>query len=228
VWHEAAGPFGTVLLGASLVATPLAARRFGAASLGALWAWILGVALYVAVFFNLNVIHDYYQLPLLAPIAVAIAVGLVTLGNGVGRRPSRTWAWAAGALLALLVIQALVPSRDFYQIDVPGIEAASIVSRETPPGSLVVAASVESGRADDPRLLYRAGRYGWSVAVSGLSPEVVEMFRRLGASHLIVVFQRRPWVGLVALAARYPARRFRLSAPGWEVLLFDLGKVAGS
>jgi hypothetical protein len=31
----------------------------------------------------------------------------------------------------------------------------------------------------------------------------------LGASHLIVVFYRRPWAGVTALAARHPATRFQ-------------------
>ena len=35
-----------------------------------LW-WLTGATLYMLVFLNLNGIHDYYQLPLVAPLAIA-------------------------------------------------------------------------------------------------------------------------------------------------------------
>ncbi|MBK7438847.1 MAG: hypothetical protein IPI77_19370 [Saprospiraceae bacterium] len=38
--------------------------------------WFLGLILYVMIFFNLNLVHNYYQIPFLAPIAVFWPLGL--------------------------------------------------------------------------------------------------------------------------------------------------------
>lgn len=218
-----AGPVGTLLSVLGIAVLPLAARRWGWRPVTFVLAWAAGVLLYVVVFMGLNVIHDYYQLPMLAAIAVLSAITLEVL-RAESARVIRGWAWAI--LAATLVVTGAhamrAAERRYYVVDAPRIEAAAIVREQTPADALVIAAVSGSDRADDPRVLYRAHRYGWSVAAGDLTPEVIAAMRPLGATHLVVVLRDKAPPGLADIQRMLPAREYDLSRAPWRALLFDL------
>jgi 4-amino-4-deoxy-L-arabinose transferase-like glycosyltransferase len=100
--YEVASPAGTGLffVGASLSFVRLLKGRSEADLF--LWTWLLGVLSYVVVFLNLNFIHDYYQIPLLAIVSVFIAIAIELPIRSFGR-PTRRFAWVLSLFLYGLV-----------------------------------------------------------------------------------------------------------------------------
>ena len=221
------GSVGVALIAAGLAATPWSARLHGSRSQLFLWGWFAGVLLYVLVFFNLNVVHNYYQLPLLAPAATAIAVGLALCRREWQRRvPRAAWIGTVGmvAIVGLVAVRGVdSSSRYFYGRDLTRLEAGAVARARTPRGALLIACTSRATNTDDPRLLYLAARYGWSVPLADLSLGLVERLKGVGATHLLVMLDREDPGALAEIEARYPARSESLSVRPWRTLLFDLG-----
>lgn len=133
-------------------------------------AWMLGLAAYVLIFFNLNFVHNYYQIPLLAPLAVLAALGLQALATGDVRR----WAVFFGLLVLANTVYTEVR---YFKIAADHVEIGRLIRENTPDSALVV---VTYGMMDcrDPRILYRARRRGWSVEEAALRPGVIDRLRR--------------------------------------------------
>ncbi len=177
--------------------------------------WLAGLGLYVLLFFNLNLVHDYYQLPLLAPAAILCAGGLLQLG----RRPA-----LRAALLALLAGANVAYAELSYYQQSPGLEeAADLIRRHTPPRALVI---VTYGEMDcrDPRLLFRARRRGWSLPQAALRPAALRRLQQEeGAAYWAFVGPGPPRGPLGAFTAGLPAPRIlTLRSLPYRLTLFDL------
>ena len=225
VWREIAGPIGVMLVALALATTPAAARRFGTRPVLVLWAWGLGALGYVLVFYNLNVIHSYYQLPLVAVVAMFVALGLATFRREWSDLVPWVSSFAVAGALALLTVHSLVLARGrYYQADEPRAQAAAIIRSQTAPNALIVTAISHDDRTDDPRLLYRASRYGWSMGVTAVDTALVTRMRQLGATDLAVLLDGPPPQALIGVVARHPAATsFELPAKPWRLLLVPLG-----
>lgn len=223
VRDEVAGPVGILFAALPLLLTPLAARIWGGRSLLFLWGWLAGIGLYLLAFFPLNVLHDYYQLPMLAPVALACAVGLALVRREWARwGPRAAWLLLAGAVALLVLSSGELARRQFFQVDAPRLESGALVRAHTAADALLVASIEGSNRTDDPRLLYHARRNGWSVPLGALDAALLDRLRALGASHALVVVSGEPPPQLAALARRYPAKTFPLDTAPWQAWLFDL------
>jgi 4-amino-4-deoxy-L-arabinose transferase-like glycosyltransferase len=225
------GSLGMALIALGLAVAPWSARSHGSRGQVFLWGWLAGAFLYAVVFLNLNVIHNYYQLPLLAPAAATAALGLALCRRGWARLAPRA-AWvgtvAIVAVLGLMAVRAVdAGARHYYQLDLTRLEGGAVARAHTPRGALLIASTAKSTATDDPRLLYCAARYGWSVPLADLSPGLVERLRSLGATHLLVVLDREPPAAVAQIAAVYPALAETLSVRPWRALLFDLGGKPG-
>lgn len=183
------------------VASPIGCITFALGLLGArrsrrdsmfFVCWTLGVLTYLLVFFNLNVEHDYYSIPFLAVIAFFTARFLDSLADGL-RSWLRELAWVPVAviLLALAGSSIRLIEKAYYSVDWVRVRAGEVIERETPPGSLIVAASPETNFTD-PRLLYLSKRNGWSIEITQLTPNLVESLQREGAQYLAVTRRCRP------------------------------------
>ncbi|MCC6413953.1 MAG: hypothetical protein IT270_20055, partial [Saprospiraceae bacterium] len=146
--------------------------------------WMLGLVIYVLVFFNLNAVHNYYQIPLLAPVAVLCAWGLEKT-----KKPLPFFT-------LLIVLNFLYVEKFYYKIENTHVDIGRVIRENTPDSALVV---VTFGTMDcrDPRVLYRARRRGWSVEEAALKPGVVERLQReQGADYWAFVGEKAPeWEG---------------------------------
>jgi len=80
--NEVFTPPGVLLaFAAPLAAVRATVLRFGLRTITA--AWCAGTLVYVLVFFPLNVIHNYYQIPFLAPAALLLALGFEAMWTRV-------------------------------------------------------------------------------------------------------------------------------------------------
>lgn len=172
-------PPGVLLLfAAPLAAVRATMLRFGLRAITL--AWCAGTLVYLLVFFPLNVIHNYYQIPFLAPAALLLALGFEAMWTRM--RP------AAVILFVLFLTMALIAPRklSYYQVDWLRVEAGQEIDRRLPKGDLVIACD-HASEYSDPRLLQRADRDGWSVAIPDLTPTLVAKLVAAGAKHVAIV-----------------------------------------
>ena len=148
-------------------------------------AWLAGCLVYVSIFFPLNVRHDYYQIPFIAPLAIAIALGTVALLHE--SRPMAVRLAGAVLYAAVLVMAFLAPRKlEYYRVDQLREAAGAILRQQVPAGDLIVVVD-HSSEYTDPRLLYRADRYGWAVKPEDIQPALLAHLSGAGARWLAYV-----------------------------------------
>ncbi len=158
--------------------------------------WLLGALAYVLIFFNLNFVHNYYQIPLLAPLALCLALFCLTIKEQLQRFISN---WATLVILIPIVLFAwrsweLTEQKrlnhaenDFFQyyykLETVPIVGGQAIRDHTPEGSLVIS-SYGGFDCRAPMILYRSRRNGWSIPQATLTPEIMERLRQEGAQYL--------------------------------------------
>jgi len=175
---EVATPIGLVAAAIGLWRAP---RADSPDARGPVWLWLVATFAYLAVFFPLNVQHNYYQLPFAAPVAVAAAAGIVALA-GMGGRAARGFAMAM--LLGVIALACVTPGRrGYYRVDEMRVRAGEVLARLTPRDALLVA--VDRGTEyTDPRLLHRADRHGWAARPEDVSEALLARLVGEGATHV--------------------------------------------
>ncbi len=177
-----------------------------------LW-WIAGAGLGILVFFNLNVMHNYYQLALVGPVSVAIALGILRIAGHTKARQV-----VVLALVLTVGFESIRWSEEhYYEVLEPLRTAGLAIGAVVPEGELVV---VSYGGLDprSPHLLYRARRYGWSIPDRDLKPDLIQKLKGEGATWLAIVTPMPPSGTLGAFLAAFPTRIVNL--PGGQTRLF--------
>jgi hypothetical protein len=128
---------------------------------------LLGCLVYVVIVASANVMHDYYQILIIPPVAIALAYGCVRMWNfkefGVVEMRS---------LLIFSVFVALVSGtvqiKEYYNVNRPQIvEAGMFVDLITPKDALVIAPY-----NGDTAFLYQTNRWGWPYLDRSLDEEI--------------------------------------------------------
>ncbi|HTM56961.1 MAG TPA: glycosyltransferase family 39 protein [Candidatus Udaeobacter sp.] len=150
------------------------------------FGWLLGCLALVVVFFRLSLMHNYYQLPFLAPVALLIGLGADALWQ---RLPSfRSIPLAAILFTIFLAIAAWTPRMLGYDhVDWLRIEAGRAIAAHVPATDLVVAGDFNTLPPTDPRLLCPADRNGWPMRVAEITPDRIAKLRPYGAKWVVVL-----------------------------------------
>ncbi|MBP6793423.1 MAG: glycosyltransferase family 39 protein [Saprospiraceae bacterium] len=128
--------------------------------------WMLGIVIFVFTFFNLNLVHNYYQIPLLAPVAILCALGI----NKIHARYSIQKWYLVSILIGLNVFYSFIT---YYKIPEDEIEIARILEKHTGEKDLLIV-TYNSMDCRNPKILYRAHRKGWSINEMALNATVIE------------------------------------------------------
>ena len=178
--------------------------------------WILALILGVLIFFHKNVVHNYYQLPLLAPVAILIALGWRNLSAS---RPIR----ACGLFGLVAGVNFIYAELNYYKLPHDEIEIASLIRKHTPDSALVV---VTYGQMDcrNPKILYRARRRGWSVEEAALKPEVIQrLHQEQGAQYWAYIGPSSPVEQLTGhLSDIKPERIIELKTVNLKLYIYRL------
>lgn len=198
--------------------------------------WAVGTFVYVLIFFTLNLIHDYYQIPLLAPAAFFIAVPIWQVMRLERKFYPRFLPLAGLVLMGLLTWNNIRLTervdlneaetyyfKTFFTESVPAITAGQAIREHTPEDALVI---ISYGSLDcrAPMLLYRARRDGWSVPKDFINPEIVEKLREEGADYLAIVRNNHLPAELENHLKSYPVEKLKFGPENWDLRLFDLQK----
>lgn len=120
----------------------------------------------IAIFANLNRIHDYYQLPYYPTIALLGGLGVWSVGS-LALRISRERAiqLTAGILAGLAIVWTITLFHSSYfadgAVDAGSPGTAAELNQHTPDKPLVYLA--DGADPNDPIILYEARRLGWRV-----------------------------------------------------------------
>ncbi len=196
--------------------------------------WAIGTFVYLLVFFSLNFIHDYYQIPFLAPVAFFIALPLYHLHN-----------WLAGknrAVAGLVMIvgmslfgwqcirltEGIHLSEDeklymgrYYQPDELPQKAGALIRAHTPENAVVI---TTFGGLDVrcPLVLYHARRPGWSIGKQNLSVSLLQQLIANGATHFALLQIDPMTPELEQFVAQFPLERHVLPGTNWPLRIFTL------
>lgn len=124
------------------------------------FVWTISVFVYMTVFAKGNVNHDYYQLPIVAPGVVLIAIAslwVIELGKNVWQKLFN------GSLVGFLLVLSLALGwyevRGYFNINNNQmIKAGAALDQLAPPNALVIAPY-----QGDPAFLYQTNRHGWPI-----------------------------------------------------------------
>lgn len=153
------------------------------------WLWLIGLLIYFLIFFGLNLIHNYYQIPFLPFIALSIGLGL----NWIAQKGN---SWIALAICLVIIGENVIrseftkyPHNDpYYKQNDLFIPAGEFIQQSTSPTDYLLL----SGPFQDPRspfLMYRARRKGWPINMAALTPEIIQRLQQEGATQLVLLFK---------------------------------------
>ena len=160
----------------------LTAVLFGAARKQAAFAltWLIGPLIYILLVREGNEIHNYYQMPFVAPFAMLAGVGLANLAE---RWPGR---WVGVVPIAFAVVAALYVRTSFY-LDMSSVRAGEMARRYSVSNDLIVA--VDPGVDRNNQVIYAAHRRGWHF--NDVPPDLVDLYRRRGAKWIVVCLDKQ-------------------------------------
>ena len=149
--------------------------------------WLAAVVIYFLIVAKGNKVHSYYQLPFVLPASVYAGCLFARFwqprreGDRAGRLAPAT-ALCALCLAGVLTLSALRVADRLRRENPDSALArlAAAVKTETREDDLLLAVTT-----DNPLVLYRCERKGWSAAPQRLEPAFLEEKRRQGADYLV-------------------------------------------
>lgn len=155
-----------------------------------IFIWLVAVIIFVLTFFNLNLVHNYYQIPLLAPAALLCSLGI--------RKITSIYSIKKAYLVSIFIgLNLLYSFTTYYTIPKDEIEIANKIEKYTDKNDLVI---VTNNTMDcrNPKILYRAHRKGWSVNEMALNATVIErLHREQGARYWVYVGSSLPQAKMI-------------------------------
>ena len=152
-------------------------------------SWLFGAFIYAFIFFNLNIHHNYYQIPFIAPFAIIAAMGIqkvVQLFTGKGLKVQ-----LVSALSVVLIYVGLsinYAEENYYVQNTEFESIAKMLKQHTKRDDLVVF-SYGGLTPQCPLILQPAQRKGWSIPQEFLMKFIIESLRKDGnATKLAIVY----------------------------------------
>ena len=155
-----------------------------------LGGWCLGALGYVLFAFPMvSGFHDYYSLPLMAPVAILLGWGLSILA---GYRGCGFWL-GLPLLVVYLFLHGMyarhaLRAHHYFTHDEQLMAAGAKIAEWTRPDDLVVCSAIGRSTGDvDPRILYFADRLGYANEMTQLTPENLALYHSVGTAWLAVL-----------------------------------------
>lgn len=150
--------------------------------------WLLGsTIIYVLVFFNLNVIHNYYQLPFVVSLGILMAMGIQYIMNRLKSIASPFY--SATLLCAIFTIESVTYAEtNYYTVNKEVNEVAEIIRENTKKDDSIIV-SYGGLTPQCPIVLQPANRFGWSIPIHDFRLEqAVKLWKDYGADYLALVY----------------------------------------
>jgi hypothetical protein len=185
-----------------------------------LWLWFLGVIIYLLVFFNLNVIHNYYQIPFVPIFTIFITIGIEFLDNFF-KFKSAHFSISKFLLLALCTSSIIYSESNFFKHEVIYENIAKCIEENTQEDDLVIV-SCGGLSVHCPIILHRAKRNGWSIPVADLNQKITTNLVKENCKYIALVAYELPRNEFGDFLKLYPIKDISIQK-GKHLFLVDLG-----
>ena len=191
------GGYGLILVGAGLISKKTSSL---------LWSWLLGAFVFLSIFAQGNVQHDYYQITVFPVIAAFWGRGAALLWHP----PKRFFQIYLARLLLLVAFFfgfsfSWYQVKGYYQINHPEIITVGKTAQKLLPQNAKVIAPYQG----DTAFLYQIDRPGWPAIT-----RPIEDLINKGATHLVTLQDDE--------ASRYWRSKCRVIAKGESWWIIDL------
>ena len=180
--------------------------------------WLAGTFVYVLIFFNLNVVHNYYQIPFVSISAVFIAVGILQVGVWL-----KKWKQFTIILLCLLFAGESIyySEANYYIVQTEQIEIGELIKTNTNQNDLVM---INYANYDSkcPNFLYRARRNGWQIMDYGIEGSILYRLMKEGANKFATVRSSTIEGEIGEFLKVFPVQTLDLNSSNKRVYLYDL------
>lgn len=197
--------------------------------------WLLGTIIYLLIFFTLNIIHNYYQIPFLAPVSYFIALPIFVIAEKLRKVGNQFAIGIAVLATAVISIQSIRLTEgyqlsnaekehfgNFYKVNELIFDAGEMIQMHTPKDALVI---TTFGGLDCrcPNLLFSARRKGWSIPKQDISVDIVKNLQLAGATHFALLQVEPLSDDLEAYLDNFQEKNHPLVDRGnWKVRIFEL------
>jgi hypothetical protein len=154
--------------------------------------WLLSVLLSFFVILNLNYVHNYYQLPCVAIMAIYCGKGLKVLIEKITSIPSlihfRYRILVLVFIAYIIGVYGVIQLSHYYESDTPGYyQYGQRISSILASDESMVAISTTNNDKWNPTMLYFADKKGYIVPQSILNQDMIDYLIRKNVKWLIVV-----------------------------------------
>ena len=159
--------------------------------------------------------HNYYQIPFLAPIAVFLAFGI---------KQVQTFNVKLNLLILaiMIIVNVGYAEKNYFKTPEDEIEIAALIQQHTP-GHALVAVTYNKMDCRNPKILYRADRRGWSIQELALKASVIKKLQQEQGAQFWAYVGQQPGSEmsdyLISLAK---PQIFPLKHTGASLFLFNL------
>lgn len=152
-------------------------------------SWLFGAFIYAFIFFNLNIHHNYYQIPFIAPFAIIAAMGIQKVIQWIPAKGMKVQFMTALSVALIYVGLSLNYAEKNYYVQNTEFESiAKMLKQHTKRDDLVVF-SYGGLTPQCPLILQPAQRKGWSIPQEFLMRYIIEALQKEGkATKLAIVY----------------------------------------
>lgn len=171
--------FGPFLLAFAVMGGGLA---WGEKKLRVFVVWIIAIGLFVLYGAHANMIHNYYQLPLVPPVAVLAGYTLAKLVERIGSGKAANI--AVGLVMIFSLLWTYQQLYGVFRANMSVYFGGQMTAALSAPDDLVIT----HHDLYNPALLYYTDRYGWPVMNHDIgSPEAIEGWRERNVKFMVSV-----------------------------------------
>jgi len=182
----------------------------------------VGGIIYLLLFFTLNLIHDYYQVPILVISSFFIGINIDFIYRKLKNISQLKANLITGFILAALIINGIwYAERWYFKIDKVRTVSAEYIRNNTADNSLVIA-SIDNTDPRDPRILAPAYRYGWPIRTEDLNGALIDSLIKRGSNYLAITTKEDPKNSLQIYLQSFEKQEFKIPEGDWKLLLYKL------
>ncbi len=184
--------------------------------------YLAGLLVYLLIFFNLNLIHDYYQIPFVVITSFFLGLSIDFIYRKFKKKSETKAIYLTALIIIILVVNCIwFTERWYYKYDKLRIAASKQIRENTEQNRLVIV-SIKDTDPRDPRLLAPSYRYGWSIRTDYLKKDVIEKLILNQASYLAIVTEDNLNPELARYLNKFHKKEIPIDNGNWKIFIYNL------
>jgi 4-amino-4-deoxy-L-arabinose transferase-like glycosyltransferase len=179
--------------------------------------WLLGTIIYLLLFFNLNRVHNYYQIPFIPILSLFIALGFQTIIRNFNNSIKNILIFIFIIIFGFESIH--YSEKNYYNVQELHLEIGKVIKQNTLPTELVII-NFENYDSKCPNFHYAAKRNGWVIPEWGLKGNVIYKLMIEKASYFATVRKDELNEEMTSFLAFFPSKKIELPE-GYSLILFE-------